>query len=259
MLAKQHPRNVERLDVLRSFVVLDSSPEKIYDDLTQLTAELCDVPVCLISLVEEDRQWFKSEIGLGICETHIEQSICAHAVLQDDYLEIEDTQLDQRTKDNSLCMGDKPFRFYAGAIIRSLDDWPLGTLCVLDYKPRRLTKIQQQVLKVHATSVAQQLELTRALVTRVKLIQNKDDIKAGMNVKTREQFASLTPREAEIVQLLASGSGSLSSKEIARKLGISHRTVDHHRASIMTKMNVDSLAALIAVIFRSDIRIGNVA
>lgn len=86
MLAKTHPENLQRLGVLPSFDVLDTAPEKTYDDLTNLTANLCKAPVCLISLVEEDRQWFKSAVGLSICETTIEQSICAHAVYQDSYL-----------------------------------------------------------------------------------------------------------------------------------------------------------------------------
>jgi len=249
MLPEPHPKNTERLDVLRAFDVLDSSPEKTYDELTQLTADLCEAPVCLVSLVEEDRQWFKSEVGLGICETKIEQSICAHAVVLDDYLEIEDTQLDDRTKDNSLCLGERPFRFYAGAIIRSLSGWPLGTLCVLDYKPRRLTELQTQVLTTHARSVSHQLELTRTLVQQVRLGASASQI--NKNSKHQAKLRTLTPRETEIVDLIISKSGSLSSKEIGRHLNISHRTVDHHRASIKSKMQVDSVAELLSEILRN--------
>jgi Response regulator len=257
MLAKPHPENDNRLEILRSFNVLDTGQEKAYDDITQLTANLCAVPVCLVSLVEEDRQWFKSEVGLGICETTIEESVCSHAVLQDSYLEIEDTFLDKRTVDNPLCMGEKPFRFYAGAVLRTLDGWPLGTLCVLDYKPRKLTELQQQVLHVHAKSVAQQLELTRALIKRAKSDQSDhEDIHLSegqklLNQKTTARYETLTPREKEITHLIAGRSGSLSSKEIGRELNISHRTVDHHRASILSKMDVDSVAELIAVILKA--------
>jgi DNA-binding CsgD family transcriptional regulator len=259
MLAKTHPENEQRLAVLRSLDVLDTGPEKTYDELTKLTAELCEVPVCVISLIEADRQWFKSTVGLGICETPIELSICAHAVHQDRYLEIEDTIEDKRTKDNPLCLGEKPFRFYAGAVLRTLDGWPLGTLCVLDYKARKLSELQHRVLKVHAKSVAQQLELTRALINKAKTIGTRSEISdstEGHNVfskKALSRFKSLTPREKEIVRLIAGRSGSLSSKEIARELKISHRTVDHHRANIMTKMNVDSIAELIAVILKAGI------
>lgn len=257
MLANPHPENVHRLQVLRSFDILDTAPEKTYDDLTELTAELCKAPVCLVSLVEEDRQWFKSRVGLHICETSIEQSICSHAVSQDEYLEIKDTQLDARTVDNSLCQGDKPFRFYAGAILRTLDGWPLGTLCVLDYEPRRMNAVQRRVLKVHAKSVACQLELTRTLIKRKKtndtgtITAFSTETQQSLHLKTKSRFDGLTPREKEIVRLIAGRSGSLSSKEIARELGISHRTVDHHRARIMTKMNVESVAELIAVILKA--------
>ena len=122
--------NMLRLSTLHGLDVLDSGTEAFYDDITQLTADICDTPICLISLVEDDRQWFKSEVGLGICETKLEQSICAHAVQQDSYLEVSDTHLDSRTIDNTLCQGSDPIRFYAGAILRSLEGWPLGTLCV---------------------------------------------------------------------------------------------------------------------------------
>jgi len=257
MLARPHPENVQRLQVLRSFDVLDTPPENTYDDLAKLTAELCDTPVCLVSLVEEDRQWFKSKVGLRISETPIEQSICSHAVSADQYLEIEDTRLDERTVDNPLCLGDKPFRFYAGAILHTLDGWPLGTLCVLDYKPRKLDTLQRRVLNVHAKAVACQLELTRTLINKGKSLEAGPGIvfssesQKRLYEKTKSRFEALTPREKEIVSLIAGRSGSLSSKEIARELGISHRTVDHHRASIMTKMQVDSVAELIAVIFKA--------
>ena len=253
MLSKQHPENAKRLEVLRSFDVLDSGSENTYDELTRLTAKLCESPVCLVSLVDKGRQWFKSEVGLGVCETHIEQSICAHAVYQDNYLEIEDTQLDARTVDNSLCIGEKSFRFYAGAIIRSLEGLPLGTLCVLDYKPRRLTALQRQVLSVHANSVGQQFELTRVLIEQIRSPENLPNSVTVLHPETRLRFDSLTPREAEIVQVFVSRSGSMSSKEVGRQLGISPRTVDHHRASIMAKMNVNSVAELMAVVLKTEI------
>ena len=250
---------MKRLDVLHDLGALDSGAEQVYDEITQLTAELCNVPVCLISLVEKDRQWFKSKVGLGICETSIEQSICAHAITQNDYLEIQDTHLDDRTLNNTLCQGEKPFRYYAGAILRTLEGWPLGTLCVLDYEPRQLNHLQKRVLEVHAKSVTRQLELTRALVKKAAFIWDETRAAPGLQGKaarltnTHVLFETLTPREKEVVSLIAGRSGNLSSKEIARELKISHRTVDHHRAKIMTKMDVGSIAELIAVILKAGI------
>lgn len=259
MLAKKPTENDKRLEELRNFDVLDTGTEKVYDDLTRLTADLCDVPICLVSLVEQDRQWFKSETGLGLCETSIEESICAHAIIEDDFLEISDTRLDSRTADNPLCLGETPFRFYAGAILRSLNGWALGTLCVLDYKPRTLTPLQKRVLSVHAASVTRQLELTRAYIQEAKFgaerteTYNAPHRSGDLYQKTRARFESLTPREREIMELIAGRSGSLSSKQIGQELGISHRTVDHHRASIMAKMDVDSIAELITISLKSGI------
>lgn len=253
MLAKKHVENEKRLAVLNGLNVIESGTETVYDEITQLTADLCDAPICLISLVEEDRQWFKSELGLGICETSIEQSICSHAILEEDYLEVQDTQLDDRTRDNPLCMGEKPFRFYAGAILRTVNGWPLGTLCILDYEPRKLNEVQKRVLRVHAKSVTRQLEFTQALLKNAVNDQSDAASKSitlvndAFVINARRLFESLTPREREIMGLIAGQSGNLSSKQIAKELNISHRTVDHHRASILSKMNVGSVAEIIAV------------
>jgi len=247
----------KRIEVLNDLGVLDSGPERVYDDLTKLTADICEVPICLISLVEENRQWFKSEVGLGICETKIEQSICAHAIAQDDYLEIPDTHLDDRTIVNTLCQGDKPIRYYAGALLRTVDGWPLGTLCVLDYRPRRLNELQKRALKVHANSVTRQLELTRVLLQNAVSVWENPDLAAPSQAdtdlieKTHKLFETLTSRESEIMGLIVGRSGNLSSKQIARELNISHRTVDFHRANILSKMAAGSVAELIALSIRA--------
>jgi len=214
MIAKKHPKNKERLEVLRSFNILDSGNEK---------------------------------------------SICRHAIFKHDFLEIKDTRLDERTVNNPLCQGEKPVLFYAGAVLQSFDNWPLGTLCVLDYKPRILTPLQRRVLRVHANNVMQQLELTRALINEAKHITTgpkevqTNQEQTLFNNEVRSRFETLTPREKDVVGLMAQHSGSLSSKELARELGISPRTVDHHRASIMSKMDVDSVAELIIVGLKSGI------
>ena len=260
MLAKPHINNDARLEVLRSFDILDTAPEKTYDDITSLTAELCEAPICMVSLVDEDRQWFKSTVGLGgMCESELELSLCAHAVEQDSYLEIEDTLLDERTAGNPLCQSDRPVRFYAGAILRTFDGWPLGTLCVLDFKPRKLTDLQKRVLTVHAKSVMKQLELTRALVSQNRNVKSgvidfpAPQIDPDLYHDVRTNFASLTPRENEVARLMLGGTGNLTSKGIGRTLDISPRTVDHHRASIFKKMKVDSVAELIALCLKAGI------
>lgn len=252
-------QNLLRLAALYGLRVIDSGSETVYDDITQLTAKLCEAPICLITLVDEKRQWFKSKVGVKFCETTIEQSICIHAVNQNSYLEIQDTQLDPRTIDNVLCKGDNSLRFYAGAVLRTLDGWPLGTLCVLDYKPRRLTKIQRSVLHVHAKTIMRHMEFTKILMERTQPISanaeerifSQEEIE--FREKTNHCFDKLTPREKEVLNLIAGKSTSLSSKQIADQLGISIRTVHHHRAHIMRKMDVTSVASLIGMCIRARI------
>jgi len=253
MIADPPLNNTKRLKVLRSFNVLDSEPEQIYDDLTRMAADICETPICMVSLVEEDRQWFKSEVGLGICETSIEQSICAHVVAKDSFIEIEDTHLDPRTSDNSLCKGDEPIRFYAGAIVRTLDGWPLGTLCVLDYVPRKLDEFQHRSLITLAKYVGRHLELTRMLVNQSKNTKSRELMEPELRTLIEQKYQKLTPREKEILNLMVKGPEKSASKAIARKLEISHRTVEHHRANILEKMQADSIAVLVAIGLRSGV------
>ena len=164
MRAPTPENQADRLEELESYGILDSGPEESFDEVVALVRQLCDVPVALISLVDKDRQWFKARVGFAPPQTPIEMSICAHAILEDDVLEIPDTWEDPRTVDNPICRdGDEPMRFYAGAQLVSGSGFVLGTLCILDTKPRRLTDVQKQALKTLARQVMRQLDLRRAL------------------------------------------------------------------------------------------------
>ncbi|ANT59271.1 histidine kinase [Salipiger sp. CCB-MM3] len=164
VLARKSDDELERLAELRSYGVLDSAPDPAFDEVVELLASLLEVPVALISLVDENRQWFKARYGMKPGQTPLEQSICAHAILSDDILEIEDTMLDLRSADNPLCCGSiSAMRFYAGAPLVTRSGHSIGTLCVLDDKPRKLTCQQRQLLKVMAGQVMRQLDLQRAL------------------------------------------------------------------------------------------------
>jgi two-component sensor histidine kinase len=163
MKAKPHPRQEQRLAALRRFEILDTPREPDFDDITRLIAGICEAPVSIINFIDADRQWFKSEIGLGVRETPLETSICSHAILENDFVEISDTLSDRRMGDNPLCTGSRGFRFYAGALLKTPDGLPLGTLCVLDYSARSLTSLQRSAVQVLAKQVMKQLELRRAL------------------------------------------------------------------------------------------------
>jgi diguanylate cyclase (GGDEF)-like protein len=154
----------QRLAALHRYAVLDSGPEQAYDDLTMLASAVCRAPIALISLVDRDRQWFKSAVGLSASETARELAFCAHAILQPDQpFEVPDAQIDPRFAGNPLVTGDPRIRFYAGAPLISPAGLPLGTICVIDRVPRRLSDIERNALQSLARQVVAQLELRQAL------------------------------------------------------------------------------------------------
>lgn len=170
--APPHPNESERLAALRSYGILDTPVEASFDDITKIASYVCQTPMSIISLIDEGRQWFKSEVGLGMRQTPIDQSICAHAILEQSYLEVEDTAKDARFVNNPLVTGDPRLRFYAGALLRTPDGLPLGTVCVLDVKPRVLDAAQREVLAALARQVMAQMEFRRALVLANRLQRN---------------------------------------------------------------------------------------
>ena len=158
----------ERLEALRAYGILDTDPEQAFEDIVRLASRICDTPIAVVNLIDEGRQWFKAEIGLGVRETPLETSFCAHALLQDDGMVVPDATLDPRFECNPLVTGEGGLRFYAGRLLKSPDGHALGTLCVLDTRVRRdgLTPIQAETLDVLARQVMAQLELRRAIRER---------------------------------------------------------------------------------------------
>ena len=114
MRAQLHPKQSERLAHLRELGILDTEAESQFDEVVDLASKICEVPISLISLVDETRQWFKARVGLDAPETDLDRSICSHVILQHDLVEIADTTRDVRTADNPLVVGDEHIRFYAG-------------------------------------------------------------------------------------------------------------------------------------------------
>ncbi len=159
------PENEEkRLEVLKGYNVLDTLPEKQYDDLTRLASIICEAPITLISLLDEERQWFKSHYGLDVEETPREMSFCQYAILDDQIFEVQDSHTDQRFADNPLVTSHPYIRFYAGAPLRSPEGVNIGTLCVIDRVPRKLTDKQREALEILANEVVVNLELRRERV-----------------------------------------------------------------------------------------------
>lgn len=153
------PENEEsRLKALQSTNVLDSEPEERFDRLTRMCKRLFGVPIALVSLVDENRQWFKSCVGLDVRETPRDISFCGHAILGDDIFVIPDTSVDERFADNPLVLNDPHIRFYAGCPLSSQNGSKLGTLCIIDRVPRNPTEDDLDTLKDLAAMVERELE-----------------------------------------------------------------------------------------------------
>ena len=176
-----------RLQALYDLSILDSPREKNFDDITAIASMICDVPMSIISLVDAERQWFKSSVVQDGTETARDVAFCAHAILQPQQMTIvPDALLDKRFVDNPLVTGDPYIRFYAGAPLVTEDGAALGTLCVADYKPRDITPEQQQALMALARQVMQLFHLRSANHLLQRNAENLQSIITGANVGTWE-------------------------------------------------------------------------
>jgi PAS domain S-box-containing protein len=158
-----------RLIALKRYEILDTPAKLEFDDLTQLASLICQTPISLISLVDETRQWFKSRVGIEVCETHRSLSFCQHAIEGSELMEIADALEDERFCNNPLVTGEPYIRFYAGAPLTTPDGHRIGTLCVIDQVPRRLSREQRDGLVRLARHIMRQLE---SRVDHAKLIQS---------------------------------------------------------------------------------------
>ncbi|MBX2851023.1 MAG: sensor domain-containing phosphodiesterase [Phycisphaeraceae bacterium] len=158
-----HPKEQDRLQSLHAHKILDTGQDQAFDDLIQLASQLFDVPIALVSLVDEDRQWFKACVGLDLKETGRDVSFCGHAICSDETFVVEDAAKDERFSDNPLVTQADGIRFYAGAKVCDGSGLPLGTLCLIDHKPHTFSEEQQQQLEQLARQAGRQLALHRLL------------------------------------------------------------------------------------------------
>ena len=156
--ARLPTNEAQRLRSLYSLGILDTSPQERFDRLTRLACRLFDVKIALVSLVDSDRQWFKSKVGLDVTETPREHSFCSHAILGEDVMVVPDALADARFRDNPLVTGSPDIRFYAGCPIKAPDGAALGTLCVISDQPRDLDPEDERVLRDLAGTVEEELK-----------------------------------------------------------------------------------------------------
>jgi signal transduction histidine kinase len=177
MQAPPVPENEkQRLKELYQYAILDSDTEKEFDDLVQLASKICNVPISLVSLVDSDRQWFKAKVGLPVSETKRDYSFCAHSFTSpEDIFIVPDASKDLRFHDNPLVTADPEIRFYAGVPLVSPNGYKMGTLCVIDKKPRELDAEQKFALETLAQQVVSlmNLRLRNKELQRINVMQNK--------------------------------------------------------------------------------------
>lgn len=246
-IPKDEPK---RIATLKKYHILDTPPEDNFDHLTRLAAHICGTPIALVTLVDSDRQWFKSKVGLTFSETSRDVAFCAHAIMHRELFVVADATKDKRFAGNPLVKSDPKIRFYAGMPLVTPNNQALGTLCVLDYVPRVLTKDQTKALKSLSNHVMQQMETRRKLhdlkessldnkrqvgrleKERIELetrLKQKDDFlqRLGHEIRTStnvlinlaeqmNQAGALTPEQREYIQLTKSTCESLQllTKEI---------------------------------------------
>jgi len=164
------PANEEdRLRALEAYEILDTLPERSFDDFVRLAALICGTPIAMISLLDDHRQWLKAKVGLGADETPREDSFCTHAIMDpDSVLIVEDAHADERFADSPLVLGDSKIRFYAGASLVTHSGEALGTLCVMDTEPRSITPAQVEALQIMAAEVVSHLDLRRSIAALEK-------------------------------------------------------------------------------------------
>lgn len=189
-VAVKPANELQRLAALRRYMLLDTLPEPEFDRITSLVAQLLDMPIALMTLIDDDRQWFKSAVGIEGSETSRDDAFCAHAIHDRVPLVVRDAHLDERFFDNPYVIGDPKVRFYAGAPLTTPEGFALGTLCVIDRKPRELTPQQLSLLSSMAAVIV-------------------DLVEARLGFRAREMFEKVAALSPDAIYVLDVAAGKV--------------------------------------------------
>ncbi len=185
----------ERLNALDEYKLLDTPPEKEFDELVELASQICKTPISLVTHLDAERQWFKASVGLDVKETSRDISFCAHAIHDDEVLVVPDAQQDARFIDNPLVQQDPGIRFYAGVPLINPQGYRLGTLCVIDSRPRDLSAEQLSALKTLSRQVTRQMDL---LLANRKLTESYHDI-----ARQHQKLEKLNQTNTKLLSIIA--------------------------------------------------------
>lgn len=198
-----------RLDALYRYEILDTLAEKVYDDYALLAAHICQTPIALISLIDKERQWFKAKVGIDVAETSRDVAFCAHAILNDETLIVPDATQDPRFSDNPFVTDDPRIRFYAGAPLKTPDGYNIGTICVVDWKPKQLSAQQADALRA----------LSRAIISEFELRLAERAIGAlEMGVAAAHEISQPLTVALGTTEILLAKCGALSPEDLSKRL-----------------------------------------
>jgi len=225
-----------RLASLRGYSILDTPVEQVFDELTRLASQICETPVALITLLDEDRQWFKSTIGTEVKQTIKEIAFCAHTIVEPKQkMMVKDLRMDNRFSANPLVTGDPNVVFYAGVSLVTEDGYPLGTLCVLDMEPKELNEMQLFALEVLAKQVMTQLEMRKKIADQQKA--NESLLEAHTFI---QKFASTVAHDLK---------NPLSSLRLSSQLLEKHLEArGDQKALKMIGMNISATENMISIV-----------
>jgi len=206
-----------RLAALTEYNILDTLPEQAYDQLTELASSICNMPIALISLIDEKRQWFKSHYGIKEQETSRDIAFCAHAIHHEQVFEVKNCRKDKRFHDNPLVTGPTNVSFYAGAPLITPQGLRLGTLCVIDNKPSKLNNIQKKQLAIIAQQVVVQLELRKAIQIQKDLLSTSNKLTKTLSSKNKEleQFVYAVSHDLKSPLVTINGFTTTLAKELS--------------------------------------------